>query len=418
MATRKKLTKLDIKALAAPEPGTADHKRGYRLLWDGEVKGFGVLITSSGVISFIVRARINRRERRTTLGRFGVLSVDRARDLARVWLGEIAEGKDPVAEKKKTRMAGVTLADAIQTYCESGRIKPSTVELVKARLGSNLAAWLDRPLASITEDQVERQYREISVEHPQSANLVFRYFRAVWNYTRIKFEDSSGESILPVCPVRRLTKARLWHKDTRRERAIPFHRLCEWTAVVDGLTDPKARVFFWLCLYTGCRRNEAASMTWGDVDTDGVSVTFRHTKTDKQAKKPHVLPMPEQLQAKLASLRSVAVGDYVFGDALGRYRGRFGFANEIQIIKERYGEFGPHDLRRTFANVAETVGIPSITLKKLMNHSTMDVTAGYVGATVERLREPMRRIADYIETLSKVRDNVTPIRERSHQSKS
>jgi integrase len=413
MATRKKLTKLDIKSLAVPEPGTADHKRGYRLLWDGEIKGFGALITNAGVISFIVRARINGRERRVTLGRFGVLSVDRARDLARAWLGDVAEGKDPVAEKKKARMAGVTLADAIQTYCASGRIKLSTVELVKARLGANLAAWLDRPLASITEDQVERRYREIGAEHPQSANLVFRYFRAVWNYTRIKFEDSSGESVLPVCPVRRLTKARLWHQDTRRERAIPFHRLHEWATVVESLADPKARVFFWLCLYTGCRRNEAASVTWGDVDMEGAIITFRHTKTDKQAKKPHTLPMPEQLQAKLADLRRVAVGDYVFGDALGRYRRKFGFANEIQIIGERYGEFGPHDLRRTFANVAETVGIPSITLKKLMNHSTQDVTAGYVGATVERLRDPMQRIADYIETASAARANVTPLRKKT-----
>lgn len=413
MATRKKLTKPDIKALTPPEPGTVDHKRGYRLLWDGEIKGFGALITNAGVISFIVRGRINGRERRATLGRFGVLSVDRARDLARVWLGEVAEGKDPVAEKKKSRMAAVTLNDAIQTYCDSGRLKPSTVELVKARLGSNLAAWLDRPLASITEDQVERRHREIGTDHPQSANLVFRYFRAVWNYTRIKFEDSSGESILPPCPARRLTKARLWHADTRRERAIPFHRLHEWAAVVDGLVDPKARVFFWLCLFTGCRRNEAASVTWGDVDMEGAVITFRHTKTDKQAKKPHVLPIPTQLKTKLTELRRVAVGVYVFGDALGQQRGRCSFANEIQIIGDRYGEFGPHDLRRTFADVAETVGVPSITLKKLMNHSTRDTTAGYVGATVERLREPMQRIADYIESASVARDNVTPLKRKT-----
>jgi hypothetical protein len=102
MADRKKLTKADIKGLTPPKPGTPDHKRGYCILWEGETRGFGALMTNGGVVSFIVRARINGKERRFTLGRFGVLSVDRARDLARAWLGEVAEGKDPVAERKSS----------------------------------------------------------------------------------------------------------------------------------------------------------------------------------------------------------------------------------------------------------------------------------------------------------------------------
>ena len=44
---------------------------------------------------------------------------------------------------------------------------------------------------------------------------------------------------------------------------------------------------------------------------------------------------------------------------------------------------------------------PDSVLKALVNHSTIggDVTGGYVIMTVERLREPVQRIADRIKTL-------------------
>ena len=56
-----------------------------------------------------------------------------------------------------------------------------------------------------------------------------------------------------------------------------------------------------------------------------------------------------------------------------------------------------HDLRRTFATVAESLDIPAYALKRLLNHANgADVTAGYIVANVERLREPMQKITDYV----------------------
>jgi integrase len=56
-----------------------------------------------------------------------------------------------------------------------------------------------------------------------------------------------------------------------------------------------------------------------------------------------------------------------------------------------------HDLRRTFITVAEGMDISTYTLKRLLNHKDRrDVTAGYIVLNVERLREPMQRIATFI----------------------
>ena len=43
--------------------------RGNRILYDLEIAGFGVRVTSAGAISFILNYRIHGRERRYTIGR-------------------------------------------------------------------------------------------------------------------------------------------------------------------------------------------------------------------------------------------------------------------------------------------------------------------------------------------------------------
>ena len=57
-----------------------------------------------------------------------------------------------------------------------------------------------------------------------------------------------------------------------------------------------------------------------------------------------------------------------------------------------------HDLRRTFASVAERVNLGEYTKKRLLNHkTTSDVTHGYIHLTVDDLVQPMQEISDFME---------------------
>ena len=57
-----------------------------------------------------------------------------------------------------------------------------------------------------------------------------------------------------------------------------------------------------------------------------------------------------------------------------------------------------HDLRRTYCSIAESLGIGTYTIKRLLNHKTgrNDVTAGYTVLTAEELKEPAQRIVSRI----------------------
>jgi len=63
----------------------------------------------------------------------------------------------------------------------------------------------------------------------------------------------------------------------------------------------------------------------------------------------------------------------------------------------------PHDLRRTFLDVAESTEMSVYALKALVNHAAgADVTAGYLGLSAERLRGPAQKVADRMKQLCEI----------------
>ena len=73
-----KLTKRAVDALKPP--GT-----GQTFLWDSELRGFGVRALPSGLKTFILQYRnAEGRSRRILVGRYGVLTVEQARDRAKI----------------------------------------------------------------------------------------------------------------------------------------------------------------------------------------------------------------------------------------------------------------------------------------------------------------------------------------------
>jgi integrase len=88
----------------------------------------------------------------------------------------------------------------------------------------------------------------------------------------------------------------------------------------------------------------------------------------------------------------------------------------LELIADATGiRISPHDLRRSFASVAESADISFLAIKALLNHAVgNDVTSGYVQMSVERLREPVQRVADKLKALCVVQPlggaNITKLR--------
>src|SRR5919106_2592430 len=66
------------------------------VLWDTALPGFGVRVYPSGKKAFVLFYRVHGRQRFLTLGAYGPLTLDQARDLARRRIGEVIGGEDPL----------------------------------------------------------------------------------------------------------------------------------------------------------------------------------------------------------------------------------------------------------------------------------------------------------------------------------
>src|SRR6266542_4222875 len=89
------MAKLSLQLVNTAEPASKTV-----LIWDDELKGFHLRVSTRGVKTYaVVYRNAAGKQRWLTLGRHGVLTPHEARNLAKQHLGAVAAGEDPAAEK-------------------------------------------------------------------------------------------------------------------------------------------------------------------------------------------------------------------------------------------------------------------------------------------------------------------------------
>ena len=174
-----------------------------------------------------------------------------------------------------------------------------------------------------------------------------------------------------------------------------FEAVNELPTLSNGANRESVKDYLLLLIFTGLRREEGLGLQWKDVDFKARTLTI----PDPKNRQSHTLPLSSFLfnLLKNRSDNNIEQSAFVFSG-----RGIKGYMDDpnkqMKIVVEKSGViFTPHDLRRTFITIAESLDISAYALKRLANHKmTNDVTAGYIIGDAERLREPMQRITNYL----------------------
>ncbi len=387
-ATKLKLTKMAVDRI----PLTAE---GQAFYWDSDLTGFGLRVGTSSK-AYFAEWKVKGKTVRATIGKHGPFAPEQARKRALTLLADMQSGINPVEERRRERVRGTTLREAFEDFLKARKgLKANTLRDYRYCMDRYFADWQSRPLISITKDKVAERHSELGKTSPARANLAMRFLRALFNFSIRQYEPHVVEN-----PVKHLSWTRAWYRIERKQTYIKQHDLKKWFEAVMVLgKDPAAedregmRDYLLLLLLTGLRRQEAAALTWERVDLKARTLTV----TDTKNREDHTLPLSDFLDDLLERRRAQSTGKFVFPG-----KGITGHMVEprkaiLRVCNESGIHFRAHDLRRTFATIAESLDIPAYALKRLLNHKMSgDITAGYIVADVERLRKPMQQVTDYI----------------------
>lgn len=385
-----KLTKKIVENAALPE-------RGQRFLRDSELKGFGVRLTPGSRV-YIVQGRVNGVDRRVTIGKHGVLTLQDARDKARKILAGMIDGIDPVVEKKTAQAYSKTLRDIMDEYIKDRKdLKASYVADIHKHLAGAFAPWADRPAVEITRDKVAERFRELTERSAAQANQAFRVLRAILNYARAAYRPD-GKPMIVENPVSILSNMKIWNRVKARSGRIPTEKIGAAWNVLQALREDPGQTTIGktladavaFLLLTGARWNEMAGLTWDRVNLEE---GWWHIP-DPKNRNPVTFPL-SQVAVEVLAAREKA-GQYIFparsGDGhIHDARGVFDKISSAAGVRVT-----AHDMRRTFRAIAGECGLELWKAKLLMNHRlNQDVTIGHYTET-----EDLRYLAPEINLIA------------------
>lgn len=396
--------------------------------WDTDVKGFGLRITPTGKITFVVQGRVegSGKEARITIGAYGVFTVDQARDMAREHLRTMRKGGDPRANKKQDEAMKVTLRQVADAYFDrpGQPLRESTKAEMNRHIDKVFAKWADKPIASITVDDCRQRHREMCESGidgrpaPGQAQISLVTLRTLVNFANRRYPCADGSQLIPVNPVKAMAQDN-WKAFEPRDRHIELHNVGKaWYALDEMRLAPKnidalaAIDVVRFLLLTGARRSEAAALTWDRVhfDEDASKCWWHLREQDNKTGNPIWLPLSTQAVALLNERRKLADKAQKLGKPETQFvfpsRAKCGHVTDARApfekLRKAVGMNGlsSHDLRRTHITVGfSECDIEMFKLELLTNHVPEGVTARHYLQTqrLQYLNKETQRISDHIE---------------------
>jgi integrase len=403
---RLRLTQVAVEKLKPPSEGRSIH-------WDRHLPGFGLRVTRNGQKSWVAMYRVGGRSVMETLGKFErIPKVDEARELARQAMQRAAAGEHPTeakerrkreAEKVAASNFGAAAALYVERYAKR-HTKPQTWREVERQLRVDvLPRWANRPISSITRDDVRRLLERIAERGaPVQANRVRMRLSTLFNW-------AVREELIATNPVEHVDAV---VKEAARDRILTDPEIVAFWTGCDRLGYPFGPLFR-LLLLTGARRNEVAQMEWRELDLEARTWTIPASRAKNG--KPHTLHMSDAAVELITTIRRDDNSPYVFTTILDRPVSGF---NKPKGRLDEYmnaSDWILHDLRRSAASGMARLGIAPHVVDRILAH-TAGTIKGVAAVYLRYEYEAERKAAldawgRYIGTLiGRDPQNVVPLR--------
>lgn len=380
-----KLSDATVRGLRAPATGQVD-------FWDETpgFKGFGVRVSQGGTKTFILLHGPART--RTTLGRYPILSLAKAREKAGIILAERTLGIEPEAS---TIAFGDALAIFFASHCEVEN-RPRTTYETKRLLNRHFKPGFEsKKLSDIKTTMIaELLDNVLGISERRHAFTALRTF----------FRFAVRRGLIAASPCERLQMP--GGKGKSRERVLSDDELMDVWQAAEEMGYPFGTIVQLLIL-TGQRRGEIGGLRKEWIKADRIDFPAEVMK----AKKVHTIPLAPMAKQMLATV-PIEEGSLFPARRRGeRERGERafnGWSKDKAILEKRIDppltQWGLNDVRRTASTRWAELGVLPHINDMLLAHTMPGVSGAHRLSPVHRVYnlatylEPMRDALQEWET--------------------
>lgn len=407
--------------------------------WDDNLKGFGLRVKASGLMTYVVQYRnrqgrscrytIGPARRRSQSDTSRVWTPDEARTEAQGLLLSVRKGGDPLATKRDVR-PDPKVSELVERYLSEGPAdKPAKKASSWATDASNLRRHVvpilgRRHLSTLTRADIQRFQRDVTngkskadirTGKPRGRAIVAGGAGTAARAT-VVLAAMLGWAVDHGLCAENAAKGVKLNKLQSRER---FLSSAELAALGDAIAKAEAEgvnrtalAALRLLTLTGARKSEILSLRWEHVDFERAALRLPDSKTGAK-----VVPLGAPALEVLAALpHDDEASPFVFpaGRGNGHLIGLPAVWRKVSKVAKLQG-VRIHDLRHGFASVAAADGSSLYIIGKMLGHTQAATTERYSHLDLDPVRAAADRTARKIAAAmasDRPTAHVVPLRSR------
>jgi integrase len=419
-----------LKSLPPAKHGTRND------IWDSVVPTFGACVYDekdsdpsrrgkAGRIAFFMFTRFRRgaAPARRIIGIYGAITLEEARRTAGEWRSLIGKGIDPAAVDKANREKAAREA-ALRVQHSFAAVAETFIadKLAQERDGKDaervmrstfVAAWGDRPIGEITALDVLMIINAKKRRAPQMARALMVLIRRFFNWA-----CDAHVYGLTASPCDRLSVSRIIGAVPKRNRRLNDAEIFAFWRATGRMKYPVGPVYRMLLL-TGLRLNEAAQLSWSEVQGDTIVIPPERMKAKDRTAVEHLVPITAAMQEVITSLPRIKSGKFLFsltgkgplamtGPIKSDLDGRM--LRTLKALARRRGEdheqvtlphWTNHDLRRTVRSGLSQLRVEFNVAEMILAHRPPGVVGTYdVHEYLVERREALEKWAQHLASIA------------------
>lgn len=379
--------------------------------------GLYLAVAESGSKAWVFMWAVDKKRREMGLGSYPAVTLKRAREKAAACRTAVAEGMDPISERKREQK--ITFRDAAEAYLKSRESSWRSMkhkDQWRATLGLPgdgierkviyCADLVNLPVSGITKEDLLRSLTPVWETRQETAARLRSRIEAVLDYAQAHGWRTGenparwkGHLEYVLAPRRKELKTHL--------AAMPFYDVPQFLRSLRGREAMAARALEFQIL-TAARSGEAIGAAWSEIDLERGLWTV--PKERMKAGEGHVVPLSTAALALLRPLYENRIAGHVFpGNALG---GPLSNMAGTMLLRRMGVPFTCHGFRSAFRDWAgDCTDYPREVAEAALAHKVGNVVeqAYRRGTALEKRRRLMEAWATFCSG-GKLAENVVQLK--------